>query len=135
MAKNRKNQSAAIRFGPVLKVLALCVLMAGSGLGYVWQKKTIQVLGEKRIEKEFYLEELEDQIQNLEQQYADLSSHRNLEAQVRRLGLELVKPAPNQIMVLREFRMPVPRERERGGESGDLMHYADAPLRSEGTSR
>ena len=31
MAKNRKNQSAAIRFGPALKALFLCLLIARFG--------------------------------------------------------------------------------------------------------
>jgi hypothetical protein len=41
MARNRKNQSAAMRFGPVLKALLLCLLIGGSGIGYVWQKDQI----------------------------------------------------------------------------------------------
>ena len=39
MAKNRKNQAAEIRFGPVLKVVLLCLLIGGSAIGYVWQQK------------------------------------------------------------------------------------------------
>jgi hypothetical protein len=45
MAKNRKNQSAAIRFYPALKALFLCLLIAGLALGYVWQKSQIYQLG------------------------------------------------------------------------------------------
>ncbi len=33
MAKNRKYQSAAIRFGPALKALLLCALLGGTGVG------------------------------------------------------------------------------------------------------
>jgi hypothetical protein len=44
MAKNRRNQSAAIRFGPAIKALLLCMFIAGSGIGYVWQKKQIMEL-------------------------------------------------------------------------------------------
>jgi hypothetical protein len=36
MAKNRKNQAAAIRFGPALKASFLCLLIGGSAVGYVW---------------------------------------------------------------------------------------------------
>ena len=45
MARNRKYQSAAIRFGPALKALLLCLLIGGSGVGYVWQKDQIIRLG------------------------------------------------------------------------------------------
>jgi hypothetical protein len=45
MAKNRKNQSAAIRFGPALKALGLCLLIGGAAVGYVWQKNQIDQLG------------------------------------------------------------------------------------------
>ena len=38
MAKNRKNQAAAVRFGPLLKVVLLCSIICGSAIGYVWQK-------------------------------------------------------------------------------------------------
>ena len=45
MAKNRKNQAAEIRFGPVLKVVLLCSLIGGSAIGYAWQKNQIERLG------------------------------------------------------------------------------------------
>jgi len=45
MARNRKSQSAAIRFGPALKAFLLCLLIGGSGIGYVWQKDQIGRLG------------------------------------------------------------------------------------------
>ena len=38
MAKNLKNQAAAIRFGPALKASFLCLLIGGAAVGYVWQK-------------------------------------------------------------------------------------------------
>ena len=38
MAKNRKNQAAAIRFGPALKASFFVLLIGGSAVGYVWQK-------------------------------------------------------------------------------------------------
>ena len=45
MARNRKYQSAAIRFGPALKALLLCLLIGRAGVGYVWQKSQIYELG------------------------------------------------------------------------------------------
>ena len=47
MAKNRKNQSAAIRFGPALK--AFGCIDRGASLGYVWQKSQIDQLGRQRV--------------------------------------------------------------------------------------
>ena len=44
MAKNKKNQAAAIRFGPALKALFVCLLIAGSAVGYVWQKSQVYQL-------------------------------------------------------------------------------------------
>ena len=58
MAKNRKNQAAAIRFGPALKALFLCLLIAGSAVGYVWQKSQIYQLGKQIHEKESRLTQL-----------------------------------------------------------------------------
>jgi hypothetical protein len=45
MAKNRKYQSAAVRFGPALKAFLLCAVIGGSGVGYVWQKSQIDAKG------------------------------------------------------------------------------------------
>ena len=45
MARNRKYQSAANRFGPALKAFLLCLLIGGPGVGYVWQKDQISQLG------------------------------------------------------------------------------------------
>ena len=54
MARNRKYQSAAIRFGPTLKALLLCLLIGGSGVGYVWQKDQIYQLGQQIRKRELY---------------------------------------------------------------------------------
>jgi len=44
MAKNRRNQAVTVRFGPALKAFALCALIGGAGVGYVWQKSQINEL-------------------------------------------------------------------------------------------
>ncbi len=56
MARNRKNQSAAIRFGPALKAAFLCLLIAGSAVGYVWQKSQIYQLGQQIRQRESQLD-------------------------------------------------------------------------------
>ena len=60
MAKNRKYQSAAIRFGPALKAFLLCLLIGGSGIGYVWQKNQIYELGQQIRKREMHLKEVQD---------------------------------------------------------------------------
>ena len=56
MAKNRKNQAAAIRFGPALKVRFVCSLIGGSAVGYVWQKNEIYRLGQQIRQRETRLD-------------------------------------------------------------------------------
>jgi hypothetical protein len=52
MGRNRKYQSTATRFGPALKAFLLCLLIGGSGVGYVWQKSQITELGKQRLKAE-----------------------------------------------------------------------------------
>src|SRR5258706_14770552 len=74
MAKNRKTQSAAIRFGPALKALFLCLLIAGSAVGYVWQKSQIYQLGLQIKTCESRLNQLRGDNQKLGDQLAMLRS-------------------------------------------------------------
>ena len=76
MARNRKYQSAAIRFGPALKAFLLCLLIGGSGVGYVWQKDQIYELGQQIKKRELRLAELEDQNEKLRKQLATMRSPR-----------------------------------------------------------
>lgn len=92
MAKNRKNQSAAIRFGPALKALFLCLLIAGSAVGYVWQKSQIYQLGKQMREKESSLARLKAGNQKLDDQLADLRSVMMLDQRAHNLGLAPALP-------------------------------------------
>ena len=100
MAKNRKNQSAAIRFGPALKALFLCLLIAGSAVGYVWQKSQIYQLGKQLREKESSLTRLRAGNQKLANQLADLRSVVMLDQRAHILGL--VPQQPMQVVRLPE---------------------------------
>jgi hypothetical protein len=102
MAKNRKNQSAAIRFGPAVKAFLLCLLIGGSGVGYVWQKNQIYELGKQIKKREVRVGEMQGQNEKLRMQLATLRSSRFLEQRVRELKLGLVEPQPNQIWRLLE---------------------------------
>ncbi|HSY09529.1 MAG TPA: hypothetical protein VK840_01305 [Candidatus Dormibacteraeota bacterium] len=103
MAKNRKNQSAAIRFGPALKALFLCFLIAGSAVGYVWQKSQIYQLGRQIRQREIRLAQLQNDDQKLNDQLSILRSPMMLDRRVRELNLGLVPAQPMQV-----WRLPEP---------------------------
>jgi len=102
MARNRRHQSAAIRFGPALKAFLLCVLIGGSGVGYVWQKNQIELLGKQIVQREKRLLELQDENKKLGDQLALLSSPARLDARVRELNLGLSPPSLAQVVRLLE---------------------------------
>jgi len=110
MAKNRRNQSAAIRFGPALKALFLCLLIAGLAVGYVWQKNQIYQLGWQITACEHRLAQLRDENQKLGDQLAVLYSPVMLDQRVRVLNLGLVPAQPMQIYRLTE---PPPNDSAR----------------------
>src|ERR1039458_4451768 len=102
MAKNRRNQSAAIRFCPALKALFLCLLIAGLAVGYVWQKGQIYQLGRQITACEGRLVRLRDENQKLGDQLAVLRSPVMLDQRVRELNLGLVPAQLAQIYRLVE---------------------------------
>ena len=97
MSRNRKNQSAAIRFGPAIKAFLLCLLIGGSGVGYVWQKSQINELSNQIRRREQDLHGLQDQNEKLRRQYAMMCSPKFLEAKIKELNLGLVSPQPSQV--------------------------------------
>jgi len=102
MAKNRRNQSAAIRFGPALKALLLCLIMAGLAVGYVWQKSQIYQLGRQITAGEHRLAQLRDGNQKLSDQLAALNSPVMLDQRVHALNLGLVPAQPAQVCRMTE---------------------------------
>jgi cell division protein FtsB len=112
MAKNRKNQAAAIRFGPALKASFLCLLIAGSSVGYVWQKSQVYQLGKQIRETEFRLGQLERNNQMLGNQLSDLRSPVKLDQRARNLGLIPAQPA--QVVRLSETPL-VPSDKNSFG--------------------
>ena len=121
MARNRRNQSAAIRFGPALKAAFLCLLIGGSGVGYVWQKSQIHQLDVRIRAHEHRLAALRDQNDKLRKQLAVMTSPSYLEARVRELNLGLAEPRQSQIWRLPEPGPELPqshsREREYAAQS------------------
>lgn len=114
MARNRKYQSAASRFGPALKAFLLCLMIAGSGLGYVWQKDQISQLGQQIKKRELRLADLENQSEKLRKQLAMMQSPSALKRRIQELGLGLGPPQQTQVWRLTEPARDLPRrERER----------------------
>jgi hypothetical protein len=105
MAKNRRSQSAAIRFGPALKALFLCFVIAGSAVGYVWQKGQIYQLGRQIREREIRLAQLQNDDQKSSDQLSMLRSPVMLDARARELNLGLVPAQPMQV-----WRLPEPAQ-------------------------
>jgi hypothetical protein len=103
MAKNRKNQPAAIRFGPALKALLLCLLLGGSGLGYAWQKNQITELGRQIARRELALRDLQEKNRKLADLLRTLGSPNRLDERVHELKLGLGPTQPGQV-----WRLPEP---------------------------
>ena len=90
MAGNRKNQSAAVHFGPALKVVLLCSLVCSVSVGYVWQKSRNIQLGQKIGQRESRLKQLREDNQKLADQLARLHLPPFLDQRVKELNLGLV---------------------------------------------
>ena len=126
MARNRKNQSAAIRFAPALKVTFLCMLVAGSAIGYVWQKNEIDRLGSIRAKDEKKLHDLNLENQRWTDQLAILHSPVLLDQRVRELKLGLAPAQPMQVTRLID-PITVP-----SGATGPVRSLAERPLETAG---
>ena len=103
MAGNQKKQSAAIRFGPALKALFVCMLVAGSAIGYVWQKNEIYRLSQRMRQDELRLKQATDTNEKLRVKLADLRLPMTLDRRVRELNLGLAPAQPMQV-----WRLPEP---------------------------
>src|ERR1700722_15542977 len=103
MPKSKKNESAVIRFGPALKAFFLCFLIAGSAVGYVWQKSQIYELGRQIRQRELHLVQLKSDNQKLADELGILRSPVMLDQRARQLDLGLVPAQPAQV-----YRLPEP---------------------------
>jgi cell division protein FtsL len=121
MAKNRKNQAAAVRFGPLLKVVLLCSVICGSAIGYVWQKGEIGRLGRQIADREKRLTQLQNDNKRLANQIAVLHSPVMIDQRARELNLGLTPAQPGQKVLLVEPMAAAP-----DGKS-DLRQLAQRP--------
>lgn len=113
MAGNRKSQSASIRFAPALKALFLCLLIAGSAVGYVWQKSQIYQLGREIRQRETQLSQLRADNERMENQLSILRSPVMLDQRVRQLNLGLVPAQPSQVVRLQDNFSPTDKNVSR----------------------
>ena len=102
MAKNRKNQAAAIRFGPALKASFICLLIGGSAVGYVWQKSQIDGLGQQIRQRETKLAQLQSDNKRFSDQISILHSPVMLDQRAKELNLGLAPATPMQVVRLTE---------------------------------
>ena len=108
MARNRKNKSVPIRFGPAIKALLLCSLFVVSGVGYVWQKSQIAELNRQFTARTQALARLRDQITKQQGWLAELKSPYQLKNRLRDLKLGLESPQNGQIVRLIEPAAALP---------------------------
>ncbi len=111
MARNRKSQPAALRFGAALKATVLCLLIAGSGVGYVWQKDQIVRLGHQMGTQERALLKQQQDNEQLRKQLAGMRSLPFLERRIKELNLGLMPAQPGQIVRLPEPQTEAPAPR------------------------
>ncbi len=102
MAGNRKNQTAAVHFSAVLKVVLLCTVIGGSAIGYVWQKSEISRLGKQIVAREKALDQLRRDNKLLADQMAVLHSPVMIDRRAKELNLGLAPAQPAQKIVLME---------------------------------
>jgi hypothetical protein len=122
MARNRKYQSTATRFGPALKAFLLCLLIGGSGVGYVWQKSQIAELGKQRLKAEQHLAALLKDNAQLTTQLSTMRLPSSLEKSNVDMKLGLARPQQSQF-----WHLPEP-SRETGGGSQLAAHQSGAAV-------
>lgn len=127
MSRNRKSQSAAIRFGPALKAILLCLIFGGFGLGYVWQKNQIWELSQQIKQRENRLEKLQHDNAAMVKNLNAMRSPAQLERRIKELNLGLVPPHPSQV-----WRLPEPVSDERGPQSASTDMALENRMRRPG---
>jgi hypothetical protein len=120
MARNRKYRTAAVRFGAPVKAFLLCLLIGGSGIGYVWQKSQIDDLGKQILKRERRLKELDDQNNKLSEQLAKMRGPFYLNFRIKDLKLGLVQAPLSQVC-----RLPEP-PREPPSPPAEAQYAAQA---------
>lgn len=121
MARNKRNETA-LRPGPVLAALAVCTLFVMLGVGYVWYKNQIDLLGRQIKERETCLAELQRENKIRRDQLATLCSPVALDMLVRKLNLGLGPPDKSQVIWMVEAPAPAQQTAARPTQNGLQAH-------------
>jgi len=130
MARNRKNQPAAIRFGPALKALLLCLAIGGFGIGYVWQQTQIDQLGRQITRRELTLRDLQEKNRKMAGLLHTLASPGWLDQRVRELNLSLGPTQPGQVWRLTEPALSSPPVEASASGSEEKLASTRPPARA-----
>ena len=128
MARNRKSESG-IRIAPALTALLLCAFFVTLGVGYVWFKNQIDVLGGQIKKREVYLAQLQRQNRVQRDQLAALCSPVALDDRVKKLNLGLGPPALAQVIHMTEPPVDYTGENLRPVALADSARIGAAPVR------
>lgn len=115
MGRNRKNGSSTWLV-PGVKAAAICLLLGGSAIGYVYQKNQLIELGRHIQKDEQQLKGLNDNNARLARQLATLQSTKVLADRNKEMNLGLVQPAQSQILTIIEVPVAVPKSQPTGVE-------------------
>jgi hypothetical protein len=113
MARNRKFRTAAIRFGPALKAFLLCLMIGGSGVGYVWQKNQINQLNDLRKMRETRLRALNQENDAMRKQLQDMQQPFKIQQRIKDMKLGLGPAVSSQIWRIAEPAAEAPRVGDR----------------------
>lgn len=98
MAKKHKGKGSLIGSVALARVALVMGIAVSAGVGYVWLQKQIYELTRSHADKEKQLQRLKDYNKSMVETLNALSTPSAVEAQIRKLGLNLVIPAPHQIV-------------------------------------
>ena len=127
MPRNRKKQDSPLSVGLWIRAALFCLLLGGAARGYVWQKSQIHQLGTEVRKKEVRFELLKGDNERWQQLRAEMRSTKKLYDRVRKLGLGLTMPQPEQVLRLSD--LPLDAKELKQSKPGDYRTVANKPRR------
>jgi hypothetical protein len=114
----RKEKKAVLPTTSLAFVGLACFFIVGAGAGFLWNKSQIHFLGQQIRTLEIQLEAAKGRRLALEQNYARMCTHTELEALVKKMKLPLGPPQPDQMVKLPEVALGAREEKliARGGD-------------------
>ena len=98
----RKRKGMRLKPRMVGWIMVGCAVLCLAGLGYVWEKRQIHVLGREIKKLETDLEQLKKDNEARRRTYAAMCSPAELDARARKMNLCLSVPHPDQIVKMLE---------------------------------